>query len=144
MDARQRAEKIPTDVDLVATIAGIFQLVACPENGSFCSRIKTFWIEHRPLVVIAQQANLAMFNNMVQTLTRVRSVTDNIPQAEHFVDALQCDMLLHRLERLEIAVDVADNCALHRNTDLTAEIASRARRTERHPPKGCQIDSLSA
>jgi len=116
-------------------------LVARPKDRSFRPGVKTLGIEHGTLIVIAQQTNLAVLNDVVQALTRVRAIADNIPQTKDLVDVLLGDMFLHRLERFEIAVDVADDRALHRNTDLTAGITSRARRTEHlpNPTRGAKL-----
>ena len=71
--------------------------------------IKSLGIEQSPLVVVAQQANPAVLDDQIETLEGIRSVADNIAQAEDIVDALRANIGKHRLERLQVAVNVANN-----------------------------------
>lgn len=85
-----------------------------PENGPFGSAVEPLGIKHGTLVVIAQQANRAIRNHRIKTFAGIRTVTDDVTQAEHVLDALVGDMRQNCLECFEVTVDVTNYCALHR------------------------------
>ena len=119
VDAWQGSQKVPTEIDLVARAVGAFELVTGPENGTFGSAVKTFGVEHRPLVMVAEQAGLGLFDHQVKTFARVGAVADDVAETENFVDLLVRNVRKHRLKCFEIAVDVADDCAFHLEFDLS-------------------------
>ncbi len=114
MDPGQCAQKIPTPIDLAPVARGIFQLIASPKDGPFRPTVKTFGIKHGPLVVITQEANFAFFDHQVETFARIGAISDDVTHAIDFVDVLVGNVRKHLLERFEIAMNVADNCASHR------------------------------
>ena len=116
--AGQLAEKVPA-LGVVGRVAGgAFQLVAGPEDGPLGAGVEAFGIEQGPLVVIAQQADVAL-HHQVDALARVRPIADDVPQAVDLGDALLPDIRQHGLERFEIAVDIANQCALHAIAQFT-------------------------
>ena len=127
LHAGQAAEEVPPRVDGVAVSRGVLELVAGPEDGPFGPAVKTFRVEQRGLVVVAQQAELAVLDNEVQALAGVRPVADDVAEADDLVDALIANVGEHRLERLEIPVNVADNCPFQGRRALPANSASRPR-----------------
>jgi hypothetical protein len=56
--------------------------------------------------VVAQQDELAL-HDQVHALPGVRAVADDVPQAVGLLDVLRLDVLKDRLQRLEVAVDIA-------------------------------------
>jgi hypothetical protein len=70
--------------------------------------------------VIAEQANIAL-HDQVDTLARIRPVTDNIAEAIDLSYSLRLDVSEDRLEAFEITVDVADERALHGKVFLTIQ-----------------------
>jgi hypothetical protein len=64
------------------------------------------------LVVVSQQAEIAV-HDQINALAGIGTVADNVTKAKDLGDSLRLDVGKHRLERFEIAVDVADECALH-------------------------------
>ena len=79
-----------------------------PEDGPLGRRIEAFRIEHGALIVIAQEDDLA-FHDQIDALARIGPVADDVAQAIDFGDVLRFDVLEHRLQGLEIAVDIADD-----------------------------------
>ena len=75
-------------------------------------RIETFRVKQGALVVIAQDADIHL-HHQVDTLTRVRSVANNVAQAVDFGDPLLADIAQHGLESFEVAVDIADQGTFH-------------------------------
>src|SRR6478735_2079324 len=116
MAARQLAEELPA-LSIVRWIAArTFQLLARPKNRPLSAGVETFRIEQSALVVIAEDAHLAL-HHQIDALARVRSVPDDVAQAEDFGDSLGADVGQHGLERFEVAVDVANESSLHREHD---------------------------
>ncbi len=70
-----------------------------------------------PLIVISQQAYRAL-HHQIDALARVRTIADNIAQAIHFRDALLTNISAP-LEGFEVAMDVADQCTLHKAAHFT-------------------------
>ena len=92
--------------DLAGRITG-FEHFARPENCSFRTGIESFRIEQRALIVIAEQAGVAL-HHQIDALTGVRTVTDDIAEAVNLFDSLRLDIGEDGFQSLEIAVDVAD------------------------------------
>src|SRR5262249_41958325 len=72
-------------------------------------RIEAFRIEHRALIVIAEQHDLAMLHDQVDALARVGAVADHVAQTVNVLYALIFNVLQDCLQRLQVTVDVADN-----------------------------------
>src|SRR5207245_8717845 len=68
-------EKFPAALAVLASVHRRLQLRPRPETGTLRRRVKAFRIEHRSLVVIAQQAHPA-FHDQVPALARIRPITD--------------------------------------------------------------------
>lgn len=84
--AGQFAEKVPASILFVATGRG-FELGSRPEDGSFCTGIEPFRIEHCPLVVISQKTH-AELHHAIDTLAWIGAVPHDVSQAIDFVDVL--------------------------------------------------------
>ena len=81
-------------------------------------------------------------DHQVEALARVGAVADDVAQAKHFVDALIGDVRQHGLQGFEVAVDVADDRALHRRVVSVGMLSWRRRdsRQASHAgirPKSC-------
>ena len=50
-----------------------------------------------------------VLDHQVEALARIGPVADNVAQAEDFLDALRANVGEHRLERFQVAVNVADD-----------------------------------
>ena len=59
--------------------------------------------------MVAQQADPRPLDHQVQAFARVRPVADNVAQAENFFHALLAHVGEHRLERFQVAVNIADD-----------------------------------
>jgi len=68
--------------------------------------------------VIAKQANLRFFDDQIEAFTRIGAIANDVAEAEDFVDFLIGDMRKHRLECFQVAMNVADYRAFHREIDL--------------------------
>ena len=117
MDPRHRAEKIPAAIDLIAIAGGVLQLLAGPKDRPLGAAVEPFRVEHGALIVVTQQSDAALSDHQVEALAGVGTVADDVAQAVDFVDPLIGDMRHHGLQGFEVAVDVADDRALHRNVD---------------------------
>ena len=89
------------------------------------ARVESFGIEQRPLVVIAQDADVQR-HHQVDALARIGAIADDVPQAVDLLDPLTTDVGQHRLEGFEVAMDVADQGTLHESRPYVAQ-ASRKR-----------------
>ena len=84
--AGQFAQKIPVRA-FSAGLPRAFQLVASPKDGSFGPGVEPLGIEQCPLIVVAQQAHVAV-HDQIDALARIRTVADDVPQAINLCDAL--------------------------------------------------------
>jgi len=64
-------------VPLIDAAGPIFQLSPGPEDGPLGPRVEPLGIEQGPLVVVAQQADLAL-HHAVDALARAGSVADDV------------------------------------------------------------------
>jgi hypothetical protein len=90
-------------------VAGRFKLAARPEDRPLGGGVEPVRVEHGPLVVVAQQADLAI-HHLVDAFLRIRPVPDDIAQTVDLRDPLGFDVGQHRLDRFEVTVDIADEC----------------------------------
>ena len=70
--------------------------------------IEPFGVKHRPLVVIAQQADFAL-RDQIHALAGIRPIAHDISETVDVLDGLLRDVLEDRLEGLEVAMDIADD-----------------------------------
>ena len=66
-----------------------------PQIGTV--RVKSFRVEQRTLIVVAEQANARFFDYKVEALARIRSITDDIAEAEDLLHALPARIGKHCL-----------------------------------------------
>ena len=62
--------------------------------------------------MVAQQADLTL-HDPVDTFAGVGAIADNVTETVDFGNLLVSDIGQHRLEALEVAVDVADEGSFH-------------------------------
>ena len=58
--------------------------------------------------MIAEQADPRLLDHQVEAFARVRAVADDVAQAENLFHALPAHVGQHRLERFQVAVNIAD------------------------------------
>jgi hypothetical protein len=63
--------------------------------------------------VVAENHDLAFLPYELDALAGIRPVADDVAQTIDGIDLLPFDILEHGLERLEVAVDIADDGPLH-------------------------------
>ena len=106
--ARPLGEELPALLADRARLGRRFELGPRPEDGPLGRLVEPVGVEHRPLVVVAQQDELAV-HHQVDALARVRAVADDVAEAVDLADALGFDVRQHGLEGFQVAVDVADD-----------------------------------
>lgn len=84
----------------------MLDLLTGPKNGAFGRCAEPFWIVDRSIIVVPYDA-YGHLHDEVQTLSWVGTVPDDIAQADDSVDFLRFNVLEHRLEGFEIAMDIA-------------------------------------
>jgi hypothetical protein len=83
-------------------------LVASPVDGSQGDGIEAFRIKLRRLIVVAQDADFALLDDLVQALARVRAVPDHVAQAVNLGHTLPPDIVEHDPQCFQVRVDIAD------------------------------------
>ena len=109
---RQLAEKIPPPLPDGGRAGAVLQLVPRPEDRPLRPRIEPLGIEQGALVVVAQQADLAL-HDLVDHFARVGTIADQIAEAVDLGNALVPNVGQHRLEALDVAVNIADEGSFH-------------------------------
>ncbi len=112
MIPRQLAEKIPTPLPDGRRAGAVLQLVPRPKNRPFGPRIEPLGIEQGALVMVAEQAHLAL-RDFVDHFTRIRTIADQIAETIDLGNSLVSNVGQHRLEALDIAVDIANEGSFH-------------------------------
>jgi hypothetical protein len=112
MIPRQFSQEVPTFLAFRCRTVPVFQLHARPKDGPFGAGIESFRIEQGALVVVAQQANLALHHH-VDAFARIGTVADEVAEAINLGDPLTSNIGKHGLESLEVAMDVADEGSFH-------------------------------
>jgi hypothetical protein len=105
MLSRQLSQKLPTP--FVPRRITFFELFACPEDGPLGPRVETFGVEQGSLIVISQETHLAR-HHPVDTLARVRSVTNNVAETVNLRNPLCLNVRQNRIQRFQVTVDVTD------------------------------------
>src|SRR5690606_31836992 len=118
--ARQLAEPVPAAIDHLLVARTVLELVARPVDRRQGHRIEAVGIEQGRLVVISEDCHLAGAAHLVEALDRIRPVTDDIPQAEDFSNALRAYVVEHLAQGLEVGMDVAYQCSSHAPSLLRA------------------------
>ena len=80
--------------------AEAFELLARPEDGALGGRVEAVGVEHRPLVVIAEQDDLAL-HHQIDALARIGAVADDVAEAVDLGDVVFFDVLEDGLQRLQ-------------------------------------------
>ncbi len=114
---RPLGEELPAGVRRRAVGERLVQLRPRPHGRALGHRIEVHRIEEDGLVVIAHE-NKAAAHDLIQTFARVRSVADHVAQAVDRLDRLTGDVRKHRVQRFEVAVDIADD-GFHEETPRT-------------------------
>ena len=106
--ARPFGEKLPAPFAGWRDLAGVFELIAGPEDGTLGRWIEAIRIEHGALIVIAEQDDLALHHE-IDALARVGAVADHVAEAVDFGNSLFFNILEDGLQRLKVAVDIAND-----------------------------------
>ncbi len=109
----QLAQELPAAL-VVRPVVRVLELLAGPEDRSLGADVEPVGVEHRSLVVVAQQGHLAVFHHQVDALARVRAVADDVAQAIDLGDPLGLDVGQDDFEGFEVPVNIADQGAAHR------------------------------
>src|SRR5262249_28781724 len=109
---RQLAQELPAAL-VVLAVARALELLAGPEDRALGADVEPVGVEHRPLVVVAQEGDPAALHHPVDTLTGVGPVTDDIAQAIDLGDLLRLDVVEDDLQGFEVPVDVTDQSTTH-------------------------------
>ena len=109
----QFAQELPAALVVVA-IGGRFELLSRPENGALGADVEPVGVEHRPLVVVAQQGHLAGLHHPIDALARIGTVADDVAQAKNLGDPLRLDVVEHHFQGFEVPMNITDQSAAHR------------------------------
>jgi hypothetical protein len=63
--------------------------------------------------VVSQNGQLALLHHQIKAFTRIGAVTDDIAQANDLIDFLGRNIDQDRIQRFEVAVNIADECLSH-------------------------------
>ena len=93
----------------------VAQLVACPCDGTAGVRVAPAKVDVAGtiLVVVTHDARHLHVANNLNALTRIRIVTNHVPQAHVVRAVVLLRILEHHLERFEVGVDVSYQSVLH-------------------------------
>jgi hypothetical protein len=112
--AGQLTQKVRQRVGSVSRQAVVlFELSPCPTDRPLGADVESVRVEESPLVVVAEDHDLAFLPHELDALAGIRPVADDVAQTIDGIDLLPFDILEHGLERLEVAVDIADDGPLH-------------------------------
>ncbi len=110
--ARQLAQELPAPQPIGRAAWSGFQLLPRPKDRPLGAGVESLGIEQRPLIVIAQQAEVEL-HHLIDAFQRIRPVADDVAEAVDLRDPLLPNVGQHRLESLQVAVDIADEGSLH-------------------------------
>src|SRR5262249_15980240 len=110
---RQLAEELPAPL-VVRPVVWTFELLAGPEDGALGADVEAVGVEHRALVMVAQERSLAVVHLQVDALGRVGTVNDDVAQAVDLGHPLRLDVVENNLQGLKVPMDIADQGAAHR------------------------------
>lgn len=110
VEAGESAEESPASSVLFGVV-WVLELFPSPEHGPFRPTAESLGIKECPLVVIPQHTDVAIHDS-IDALAGIRSVSHDIAKADNMVDPLLSDIGENRLQCLQIAVDVAEDCSL--------------------------------
>ena len=89
--ARPLGQELPALFAALPGFDGGFELRPGPEDRSFGRLVEPVRIEHGPLIVIAEQNELAIHHE-VDAFARVRAVADDVAEAVNLADPLGFDV----------------------------------------------------
>ena len=78
------------------------------KNGALGRGVEPFGVEHGALVMVAEQHDLAL-HDQIDAFARVRAIADNVAEAINLADVVRLDVGQDRLQRFQVAMDIADN-----------------------------------
>ena len=108
--AGQGAEKIPAAVDRRRGRRAEFSSWSRVQKMARSAPVlKPSGSNRAPWSWLPSRQTRRVLDHQVEALARIGAVADNVAQAEDLVDALAADVGKHRLESLQVAVDVADD-----------------------------------
>ena len=109
----QLAEELPAPL-VVRPVVGILELLAGPEDRPLGADVEPVGVEHRPLVMVAQERDLAVLHHPVDALAGIGTVADDVAQAKDLGHPLGLDVVEDDLQGFEVPVNIADQGAAHR------------------------------
>ncbi len=112
MRAGEFAQKIPALLRLVGLAAIHFELLPGPENSPFRAAAEAFRIVERSLVVISQDGELE-FHHLIDAFARIGTIAHDIAEAVDAVALLTLDVGQDGLQRVDVAVDIANYRSFH-------------------------------
>ena len=102
-----------------------FKLLPRPKDRSFGPGIEAFGIEQCPLVVVAQDDNLAIPNS-VDALARVRAVANDVAETVNLLNSLRLDIREDRVEGFQVSMNVADDGSQNRLRDKNIRLGVKS------------------
>ncbi len=120
MGPRKLTQEFPAAL-VVDPIARTFELLARPENRALGTDVEPVRVEHRPLVVIAEQGNLAILPDSIDAFPGIRTIADDVAQAENLGNPLRLDVLEHHLQGFQVPMDITDQSTTHRGEPPTGK-----------------------
>ena len=109
---RQLAEEIPAPLPQGRRAGPFSSWLRVQKIARSAPELKPSGIEQRPLVVVAQQAELAL-HDLVDHFAGVGPIADQVAETVDLGDALLANVGQHRFEALDVAVDIADEGSFH-------------------------------
>ena len=102
-----------TFVDIGWRARAIVQLIAGPIDRLQGHGVESIGVEQGRLIVVPKDGRLAMFDHQIKAFAWVWAIANDVTQAVNFIDRDVVDVRQDGLERLEVAVDIANQRSLH-------------------------------
>ena len=113
MSTGKLSQKVPPPVSLLDVAVVFFKLLSRPKDRFHRDRVEALGVEDCGLIVIAQNRQLAIFDDRVEALDWVGAITNDISEAENLVNFKVSNGFHDRRECFKVSMDVADDCPLH-------------------------------